>query len=232
MRGAMTSVNAAIPLLATFVSAVFAVSVALQWWQRRKPHQLFWSLGLAMFAAATSMQAVSELFGWSDPAYRGYYATAQPLVGFLAVGSAYLLSKKAGMYYALANTAVYAVFLGLLAVAPIDPTKFAGVEPSMVTASTLLPTSVRYLAFRFTIPGTAVLVGVAVYSYWKTRQSFNLLMAVGVITVAVGGSLSRLGFPSLLYGAVFLGAVLMYLGFLKATGIPKAATASEPVKAG
>lgn len=229
----MSAVNAAIPILASFVSAVFAGSVALQWWRRRKPHQLFWALGLAMFAIAAAMQAASEFQGWSDSAFRTYYATAQPLVGFLGVGAAYLVSKKAGQYYALANVAIYFVFLGLLVAAPpIDPMKFAGVEPSMVTAASVLPTSVRYLAFLFTLPGTGVLIGVAVYSYWKTRLSFNLLIAVGVVTVAIGGSLARLGYPSLLYGAVLLGAVLLYLGFLKAAGLPKTAAVSEPTKAG
>jgi len=229
----MSAVNAAVPILAAFVSAVFAGSVALQWWRRRKPYQLFWSLGLGMFAVAAGMQALSELQGWSDGAFRAYYATAQPLVGFLAVGSAFLLSKKAGQYYALANAAIYVLFLGLLVAAPsIDAAKFAGTEPSQVTASLVLPTTVRYLAFLFTLPGTGVLIGVAVYSYWKTRQSFNLLMAVGVVTIAIGGSLARLGYPSLLYGAVFLGAVLMYLGFLKAAGLPRTATVPEPVKAG
>src|SRR3972149_6130238 len=57
----MSALAAAVPVLAALVGAVFAASVLLQYWRRRKPHQLFWGAGLLLFTLATSMEAVSAL---------------------------------------------------------------------------------------------------------------------------------------------------------------------------
>jgi hypothetical protein len=45
----------------------------------------------------------------------------------------------------------------------------------------------------------------------------NILIAVGAILPAIGGSFIQMGLPDFLYLSEFLGAILMYIGFLQAT---------------
>ena len=45
----------------------------------------------------------------------------------------------------------------------------------------------------------------------------NILIAVGALLPAFGGAFSRLGIPGALYISELLGAVLMFIGFIRAT---------------
>jgi hypothetical protein len=84
---------------------------------------------------------------------------------------------------------------------------------------------VRRLTPLFNVYGTLWLVGGAVYSawvFWRKRVLLhraigNVLIAAGAMAPAIGGSLSRLGTSEFLYLSELLGAVLMFLGFLRAT---------------
>jgi hypothetical protein len=79
--------------------------------------------------------------------------------------------------------------------------------------------------------GTITLVGGAIYSayiFWRKRVLFNrmlgnILIAIGALMPAIGGSFVGMGLPDFLFLSEFLGAILMYIGFLQAT-------ATVPVK--
>jgi len=68
-------------------------------------------------------------------------------------------------------------------------------------------------------------VGGAIYSayiFWRKRVLFNrmignILIAVGALMPAMGGTFLKLGLPDWLYLSEFLGVVLMYIGFIQAT---------------
>jgi len=67
------------------------------------------------------------------------------------------------------------------------------------------------------------------FIFWRKKVLFNrmvgnVLIAVGAILPALGGSFIKMGLPDFLYLSEFLGAILMYIGFLQAT-------AAVPVKA-
>jgi hypothetical protein len=49
------------------------------------------------------------------------------------------------------------------------------------------------------------------------RSIGNVLIAVGAILPAFGGTFSRAGFSGALYISEFLGAILIFIGFLRAT---------------
>jgi hypothetical protein len=67
-----------------------------------------------------------------------------------------------------------------------------------------------------------MLVGGALYSafvYWRqrifaNRMIGNILIAAGAMAPAFGGTLQRSGMPVALYVGEFVGAVLMFVGFL------------------
>jgi hypothetical protein len=81
---------------------------------------------------------------------------------------------------------------------------------------------VRVLTPFFNIYGVVMLVGGALYSafvYWQQRilahrMIGNIFIAAGAMAPAFGGAMQRSGVPVALYVGEFVGAVLMFVGFL------------------
>jgi hypothetical protein len=77
----------------------------------------------------------------------------------------------------------------------------------------------------FNLYGVVTLVGGAVYSAWifyrkrvlLHRTIGNILIAMGALAPAFGGSFSRFGVPGALYIGELIGAILMFAGFIRAT---------------
>ena len=86
------------------------------------------------------------------------------------------------------------------------------------------------LTIPFNTYGTLGLAGGAIYSawlFWRKRVLLNrvvgnLLIGLGGLLPAFAGIMSRLGIPRSLYVGLFLGAVLMFAGFVQ-TNRPEAA---------
>lgn len=206
----MSFEGAAASLASSAISAVFAILVFRQWLRARKPYQAAWTVGLALFAVAASMQFLAELYGWSVGIYRVYYFVAAPLVAVLGVGSAFLLRHRAGLAFAGYTILLTAGFAFVVFTAAVDPTALAQGIPG----GTGFPESVRIWSPLFTVPGSLVLIGVAIYSYWRTRLTFNLWIAAGALVAAGSGSLATLGVTWALYLGELLGIGMMFWGFL------------------
>src|SRR3989442_1818866 len=85
------------PLGAALISATFAFLLGRQWIARRRPHQLAWTVALAMFMVATLAAAQGVRLGWTPGLFRAYYLFGAMInVPFLAVGTVELLSKRRG----------------------------------------------------------------------------------------------------------------------------------------
>jgi hypothetical protein len=111
----------------------------------------------------------------------------------------------------------------------------AQLDPSLMTASlhtgsemsghAIVTDGVRVLTPFFNLYGTVTLVGGAAWSAWiffrkrilLHRTIGNVLIAVGALLPAFGGAFSRFGVPNALYIGELLGAVLIFLGFIRAT---------------
>jgi hypothetical protein len=162
------------------------------------------------------------LLGWTPLLVRLYYVTGATLVvGFLALGQLYLLAgrriDRLAPGVALLVTTLAATFV---LDAPIDRARLAtdgwrALEkgPALVA----LTVSINVL-------GTVVVVGGALWSAWRfhgngghrQRMVGCLLIALGTLVVAAGGSLTRLGSPEFLYVAMAAGVVLIFAGYLQA----------------
>lgn len=197
-------------LASATISAVFAYLVFHQWLGARKPYQLAWTIGLGMFTVAAFTQFLAEAYGWSEAIYRAYYFVAAPLVAVLGVGSAFLLKRKAGLALAVYTVVLTIGFAWVVFTATINPVMLEQGIPG----GSAFPESVRVWSPLFTVPGSLALIGIALYSYWKTRLSFNLWIAAGAIAAAGSGSLSVLGLTWVLYLGELVGIALMFWGFL------------------
>lgn len=213
----MSVEGAAVSLAATVISAVFACLVFRQWLSRRKAYQLAWGLGLALFTVAALSQFLAEAYGWSDGIYRLYYYVSAPLVAVLGVGSAFLVNRKLGVAFALYTVVLGIGFAWVVFTAPVN----AAALRQSIPAGTGFPGSVRIWSPLFTIPGSILLIGIALLSYWRSRLAFNLAIAAGAIVAAGSGSLASLNVTWVLYIGELVGIALMFWGFV---------LSNEPVK--
>src|SRR5256885_11022582 len=102
--------------LAAVVSAAFAVVMAGRYLRRRRAHQLAWTIGLAMFAAAAVAGALARSGGATEAEYRVFYLFGAILnVAWLALGTVFLLVPRVAHWalwgvLALTIVAALAVF--------------------------------------------------------------------------------------------------------------------------
>ncbi|TLZ71922.1 MAG: hypothetical protein E6K14_07405 [Methanobacteriota archaeon] len=216
----MTLEGAAVSAAATGVSALFAALVFRQWLGHRRPYQFAWSVGLGLYAIAAFTQFLGEEYGWSVPVYKVYYLIAALLVAVLGIGSTLLVHRRAGIGFALYTAIVFVGFAIAVAGTAVDPAAFA--LPFPVAGTAIPDGNVRAFSYLFTIPGSVALIGVAIYSYWRTRLRFNLWIGIGALIVAAGGSLARLSFSWALYIGELLGIAVMFWGFLASQDVVKA----------
>lgn len=204
LEGAVASVASAL------IGVIFTFLVFQQWLARRKAYQLVWTIGLAMFSVAALMQFFSETYGWSVGIYKIYYFIAAPLVAVLGVGSAFLLGRRYGLVFTLYTAVLAVAFAWIVSTATVNVAAFNLPLP----AGQGFDESVRLWSPLFTVPGSLALIGIALYSFWRSRLVFNLWIAAGAVAAAASGSLATFGVTWALYLGELIGIALMFRGFL------------------
>jgi len=200
-----------LPLLSFILSFVFAFLVL------RRYARIFYGIG-----------GFSEFyygaFGWHPLIFRLWYLFGAVLVAaWLGQGTVYLLARRK-----VAHTLM--VILGLGSLYAVYKVFTAQLDPSLMiegelSGHAIVTPGVRVLTPFFNLYGLVTLVGGAVYSsflFWRKRVLLhraigNVLIAAGALMPAFGGFFSRLGIPYALYLGEFLGVVLLFVGFLRAT---------------
>ena len=147
---------------------------------------------------------------------------------WLCQGKVYLLAKRQWAHELMVLLALGSLY-GLIRVfgAQLDPSQMtASVHTgSELSGHAIVTPGVRILTPFFNLYGTVTLVGGAAWSawiFWRKRILLhrtigNILIAVGAMAPAFGGTFSRFGLPGALYLGELLGAVLMFIGFIRAT---------------
>ena len=224
-----TNLSTLLPFLSAIISFVFAFVVFKRYLVKGGAHLLLWGLGMIFYGIGGFCEAYFGAFGWNALVYRMWYLFGAILVAaWLGQGTVYLLAKRR-----LANVLMVILALGSLYAA--IRIFSAQLDPSLLTTSVhtgselsghaIVTPGIRTLTPLFNLYGVVTLVGGAVYSAWifyrkrvlLHRTIGNILIAVGALAPAFGGAFSRFGIPGALYIGELVGAVLMFLGFLRAT---------------
>jgi hypothetical protein len=228
-------VNTWLPLISSIVSFVFAFFIFKRYLVRKKgAHLILWGTGMIFYGIGGFCEWYYGFWGWNPLIYRFWYLFGAILVAaWLGQGTVYLLAKRKW-----ANTLMIILVIGSLYGAFRVFT--ATLDPSLLTTSVhtgselsghaITTEGVRGLTPIFNLYGTVTLVGGALYSAWifyrkrilLHRTIGNILIAVGALAPAFGGAGSRMGIPAALYIGELLGAVLMFIGFWRATTPMKA----------
>ena len=230
------SVNLALPFLSSAIMLAFVVAVMTRWWRRKTPYLLLWAVGLSMFGIGVFAEAFSAVT-WNSLVFRSWYLFGAMLTAaWIGQGTVLLLAHSRvakvslGILLALSLLALY----GMVTL-DLDAAAFSSDVPLSEQYREMMPakTWVRFpMTMVLNIYGTIALVGGALYSSWlfwrkrtlPNRMWGNILIAVGALSTALGGTLSRQGYGEFLYLSELVAAILMFAGFLIATQ-----RAAEPV---
>lgn len=221
------------PLIATIISAFFSGIVFRQYLTRRNPAHLSWAFALFLFGVGTACDFLASVGGWTPLIARTYYLTgATVVVGFLALGTLYLLAPRpvARVWLVLmAGATILAIFL--LAGAEVDPVKLKSeTDPGWKAIDK--PAMLSGMVVAINSLGTLILVVGAAYSAVYRRFALaNILIAAGTLIVAGGGSLMRLGHYEFQSIGQALGIIVMFTGFLMtmaaARALPKTSKTNQ-----
>jgi hypothetical protein len=213
----------------------------MQWRARRKVHQLWWTVGFGMYAAAAFLEFAMQVSGgWNPVLFRLYAVASASLVAVLAQGSLALVARKPlwSRVYLAYNAVCIAVFTFGVFTTPLVAAELA--NPKLSSYAALGGSALTYprvMSMLLTIPATFVLLGAAVVSIvrflrkkeYAYRVWANVLIATATLVIASGGGLAKSGHTALFYLAEMVAAVLYFAGFLLAGTLQKGA---EQIRAG
>jgi len=217
------------PMTAAAISGLIAAVLGRNWMQRRRPNLLAWFIALALFAAASLAAGAGMLFGWTTAWFRVYYLFGAVVnVPVLALGTIYLLAPRRVAHVCAAVVVVATVSAGIVVYsADLDVSSLH--VSGIPSAREVMPDGPRALSRYYSIAGSLVVVGGALWSAWRLARSrqdhlarlarANLLIAAGTVVVAVGSTFARYGRGSVFAVGLAVGAALMFSGFLT-TRIP------------
>jgi hypothetical protein len=244
----VVTLDAALAAAATLVAVAFACATLERWLVRRRPHELAWTISLAMFAAASGALWVAESVGWTAASFRAFFLFGAILnVPWLALGTLYLLTPRRfadGARWVLVIVSGFAA--GVLLTAPL---RAVVPRDELPEGRTLFGPWPRVLAAVGSGLGAIVVIGGALWSAWRllsrdrlravprpatataTRRLAigNLVIAAGTLVLSGSGTLAgRLGKDRAFALTLVIGIVVLFCGFLIAT--PGRPTVARPVR--
>lgn len=209
-----------LPLMSSIIALIFAIIVLDQFFAKRKSYQLVWAIGLFMYFISTGAEFWVGAWGLNQVIYRLWYLFGAIFVAaYLGMGTLYLLISRRTAHIImviLLVVSVYAVFR--VFTASID------LSSLQTLSGRAMPTGVRLMTPFLNSFGTIALVGGAIYSAWvfwrrrimPHRVVSNILIAVGAMLPAFGGTLMRLTDSlTAFYLLELLGIIIIFTGFLR-----------------
>jgi hypothetical protein len=243
------SMNAALAAAATLVALAFALSTLDRWLRRRRPHELAWTVSLALFAVGSMALWWAESAGWGIGAFRIFYMAGAVLnVPWLALGTVYLLAGvRTGNIVRGWLVFLSGVTVGIVGFAPTRATVGGSELP---TGKDVFGVAPRVLAAVGSGVAALVIIVGAVWSAWRVwrgrvpsldgqRQvtaprrlvAGNLLIAAGTLILSASGTLAgRLGKDRAFAVTLLVGISVLFAGFLVASAPPRRRTATTALR--
>jgi hypothetical protein len=202
----------------------------------RRTHELIWGLSFVLFGAGAAFELAADLGGWTDLLVRLYYLSGAILaVALLGLGEAILLAPRWRTALLVVTVLFSLLTVGAVFAQPINAAELTGSAPwKAVGVSGSLP---LILAAVSNSLGTLLIVGGALYSawvFWRKRIQFHrmvgcVLLAVGTLVVAFGGTLARVfDAHAWLYPPMAVGVAIMFIGYLETTRAVAPARVKQP----
>ena len=214
-----------LPSVVLLLCLVLGWSTLRRYAARHRAHELVWAVTFLSFGVAAACEVYGTLAGWSVGLTYLYYLTGRSLsVGFLAVGTLYLLVPRSlahvALGVALVQTLSMAVLLMRVQADPEVMRELGWRALSKEGAVRAIAMAVNYLGTVIVVVGTVA----SAYALWSRglagRAGGVLLIGVGTIVVAVGASLTPRG-EEYLYGGMAAGLLVVFLGYRLVNARPR-----------
>jgi hypothetical protein len=230
------------PLVATLISAAFAITLWVQYRAKPRPYLLAWSVALGVYAVAALTEVIGAAAGWNPFLYRLYYFFGGiTVVGILALGSVYLLAPRFGRtalaaLLTLAGIGLVGILGASLQVGLLDTHQVPSADVIKLQHGVFNVAAILMAAI-LNIVGTVILIGGAVWSFIAmflrgappSRLVGNILIAGGAFIVAGASTLFRVFHVyDLFYVGQAIGVLVMFGGFLAAQRAPRRAANLNP----
>ena len=208
------------PILSALITAACCAMIVRDAIAKPRPDKIAWAIAFALFSIAASAEAIASLSEWTPALVRIYYlAGAVLVVGYLALGELYLLARNRIARFAPGVAMGVTAFAATLVFgASIDESLLAHDGWEALERSTTLTITTIFL----NAGGTLVIAGGLLYSARKfrrlgimrNRMIGCLLIAIGTLIVAMGGTATRLGEREYFYVMMTIGAAVIFAGYL------------------
>jgi hypothetical protein len=219
----------ALAFVATAVSCLFAQATLVRYTARHKPHELAWTIALAMFALASAALATGTSTGWDDGTFRVFYLFGAVVnVPWLALGTVYLLRGEVVGRRAQWGLVFFSgLAVGVVLSAPMKPVSGLAIP----VGKDVFEAFPRVLAAVGSGVGAVVIFAGAVVSAVRFARNrtvpgsgrlavANVLIALGTLVLASGGLVQGIvGHDEAFALSLAIGISVVYLGFLVAEGV-------------
>ncbi len=181
---------------------------------------MWWMIGVGLYGLGTLTEALTTIFGWSEPVFRSWYIAGALLgAGPLAQGTVYLLLPRRIADRLAVALVTYVAIASAFVVA--TPLLYDLVEPNRLSGVVMAWQWVRLFSPLVNLYAVVFLIGGAIWSAWKywrqgdasSRVLGNVLIAVGAILPGIGGSFARAGVIEVLYVTELIGLLLIWAGY-------------------
>ena len=203
--------DALLAFAAALVSIRLSADLARRAQRQGAPQLAAWSGALAAYAIAAGTLAWGAADGWSEPAFRVYYAAGALLTApLLGAGSLLLVGRRWAATVALAYVGLA---VGIVIAMPLHEL------PKAQDVLAFWPA--RFVAILANSLGTLAVVVVALVTFPR-RPLGNALVLGGVGVAALGTALAGLGVGALA-PSLAAASLLLYAGFVVPARRPRAA---------
>jgi len=210
-----------IPIVTTVFSAIFC-GVLLNRYRIKGTgtHLLWWAVGIFCYGVGTALEASITLWGNSAVLNKAWYIAGAIFGGYpLAQGTVYLLMKRRTANILSAISLPVILVVSVLAI--LSPTNYEHLVSHKPGGAALAWMGVRLSAGVINTYAGVFLIGGACFSAWIYKEdrstghlmTGNILIAIGALLPAIGGSMAAAGIVEGLYVGEFLGLLLIWAGY-------------------
>ena len=209
--------DALLAFAAALVSIRLSADLARRAQRQGAPQLAAWSGALAAYAIAAGALAWGAADGWSEPAFRVYYAAGALLTApLLGAGSLLLVGRRWAATVALAYVGLA---VGIVIAMPLHGSLSGDELPKAQDVLAFWPA--RFVAILANSLGTLAVVVVALVTLPR-RPLGNALVLGGVGVAALGTALAGVGVGALA-PSLAAASLLLYAGFVVPARRPRAA---------
>jgi hypothetical protein len=242
------TLNTALAATSAIISVAFGLSTLDRWLRRRRPHELAWTIAMALFAIAAFSLWWAEARGWSPESFRMFFLFGAIInVPWLGLGTVYLLAgPKAGRIVSQCLLVFSGFSAGVIVTAPmhgtIDPGElpkgsdvFDALPRILAAVGSAIPAMVIFFgalwsAYRVLRGATPALTSSATRNVRSAKLLAvgNILIAAGAAILSASGTFSgRLGADRAFAITLTAGITVLFIGFLVASNATQSSTSTR-----